>query len=361
FYFEDLFAVFPETKLIIESTVDPLEKYTGWSFEQVQDQMQYGDYNIKASIYVPTFRGQNNSLKPVVTPGDDISENADGNDVVLGWYINQNNEVTRVDMWTELSVAARAPVFAIDGRATNIRQLYDKLGPNTPMIPLGNDPEPVDPSSPPDDANERIAISKLQIGYRYDNNGHSEVEMVGKVVWTQTYNTPTGADPIRSFLRKGCYNNREEHVRIGDVSNYDADNWIVNNTDKFFCWMHDDAPTGTWIGGEYDHNYVGAAFQPRKVLFFNTYELDDSYTSNKALSPEWINGAHVDLKGRMGTYSEWYQFNPAAGQNVWWNEYAMRLHWSMTVWTPGSAWTKDLWTNPIKGMLQFKTTGFCTY
>jgi hypothetical protein len=367
-YLEDLFDQFPETKAIVEAADDPLGMMTDWTFEEVQDHMQYGEYDIKASIYLSSLENVDNALKPIVTPGSDLYYDAEKDvDIVLGWHIDGNNVVSRINLWKEAARIAQAPVFVIDGWAGNIKDLINREGPlvTGPAIPLG-DPNPNDyppNSQPPDYATHRICISKYQIGHRYDNTSHSELEISGKMAYTPIYDYAATAW-TRYFLREGgCFDDKVEEYELASVHKDDANNWTMINTDRFFAWLRSPVPADPNTG-ELDYNYVpdpnspqGYSYQPRKILFFNTYENDDWPSPDRPISPEWIFGMYLGMEGKMENHDEWYQFDPTAGTHTWWYTYGMRLHISQMT----TGWNYSLWTNPIKGMLQFKTTGYCNY
>jgi hypothetical protein len=317
FYFDNLFARFPDTKKIMEATIDPLGEKTGWTFERIQQEMQYEDFDIKASIYLINTDIADASQKVMVTPGYDLipADEKHPSDVALGFYTNQQNEVSRINLWEEVIAGVTAPIFAIDGRATNKPPLVITGVPlDGGMVPMGsNSPLP----------QNRIAITQVQIGFRYEGSGNSEYRVTGRNLFFAYWGPGTvlqgyvNASPENSryFLRWYCGEKREESNQQYSVSASSINSWTPVNGDQYFCW--------TGISGINDILYserdgymivnTAGSIVPgpsREKLYFNTYEDDGWITSKKTLSPTSINGVELGLKGRMGQYNEWYQTDP---------------------------------------------------
>lgn len=67
----------------------------------------------------------------------------------------------------------------------------------------------------------------------------------------------------------------------------------------------------------------------------------------QTLSPYSINGVVLDLKGQMGIYSEWYQYNPYSiidwmpFNTLVLDDYNSNNPWQKTRWSvPKGGWTK---------------------
>lgn len=364
FYFDNLFARFPATKAIMESIVDPLGEKTGWSFEQVQREMQYEDFDIKASIYLANTDIADASLKPMVSPGYDIMPEDENHptDVVLGFFINEQNKVSRINLWDEIVKNVTAPIFAVDGRATNKPPLVIN------NADMGNyaGPGPVIIQTTP---KYRINITQFQIGYRYENTGKSEFAVAGKCLFFpypgQVVNGSTNsASPnSRKFIRKGCGQSLIDDKEVASVESSIINNWTPVNTDSYFCWMGVEYPNNPaysehdsyWISSSTNASGVQQGSVSRKKLYYNTYENDGGFTSLKTLSPASINGVPLGLKGRMGSYNEWYQYDP----------------YDLTSWAPVNTfdgnsifsytnWETFRWGPPSKGgWTKLKISGVC--
>lgn len=361
FYFDELFDQFPETKAIIESTVDPLGEMTGWTFEEVQEKMQYEDYDIKASIYLTNTEIADASLKPIVTPGYDIMQEDENHpsDVVLGLYINNNNEVSRVNLWKEVIDGVTAPIFAIDGRATN----------KPPIVIVGTLDTPTGAVAQRAGSNQ-FNITKFVIGKRYESSGNSELAITGKCFFFPYQGSaplqsgiPNPSAYSRNFLRKnGCGTAYDLDFEIASVSPSVANSWAPVDIFRYFCWgglgysnnfqpEHSEGDSYAYLitSGPAAGNYQSA--NGRKRLYFNTYENDGWPTSLKTLSPASINGVPLGLKGRMGTYNEWYMFNPYNAAQ-WLTTNSFMLH--------ALSYPHDFYNDPSKGgWFRLDLSGWC--
>ncbi len=273
--FTDLFAKFPAAKAKIEAAVDPLQKLTGSSYQQLEDGLDYMGFQYWPCIHVANEAVADAAQLPLVSPGLEMDDDvANGrSDIITAWKLDATETPAQVLLWEELANTTSSPVLVVS--------LWTRNKVPAPGIPVET---PATGTSDVIDA--RMRIFKYQIGAHYDRSKYNEYCVTG---WWVS-NTSDGP-----FLRYGCSTGyvsgfeQNHYTKIGDVH---KDNlWKHMSTDKFFCLVRHTAES-----------------DPNKRVFFNTYERD-WFANRKALGEvQW--GHYKKLWGNMEYAHEWYQFDP---------------------------------------------------
>lgn len=338
-HFDELFAQFPATKQIIESVNDPLGAFNNYTFEQVQQLMQYDTFNIKASIYLTNAQIADPTYKPICAGGFDLdledTSAAHPSDAVLAWHLNDNNEITKITIWEDNAKTSLAPVFSIDGRSTvNIGNLL-KTTDEDPGLTSGFPPIT-------DHPNMRVSIISYRINVRHDISPNSELHMQSSCSYTHIPGK-------RPFMKTGCaetFWDLPQYDKRLDVIHKSKMGHLFTNKDIYYARAHD----GGMGYGEYDYNSL---YPSRKWLFYNTYEYD-WFASHKPLTPSSIKYSsmpfpiNIGLTGKMSKYDEWYENEP------WFPKY-------FTLPYPFVGWSMGFNMFSGKGGHEIKIVNHCTY
>lgn len=301
--FADLFAEFPEALDIIETTADPLEELTDASYDELESELDYMDYQYWGSIYLTNDVSANVAYKPIISPGLDIvDDDVNGRpDITMGWMLDDNNDITEVLLWEDIANSTTAPIFAVS--------LMNKS-----TLPTLGEPDQGSNEAISDVINSRMKIHKVQIGAHYDKSNNNEYSLTG--YWTSNWGNG-------KYMRYGCYtgnvsgNKPKDHwTLIRDIPRSGI--WTVYDIDKYFLRVH--------------HLYE---LDNNKRVFFNTFERDWFAGAKYLGAVSW--GSYMAMEGNMQYSHEYYQFHPWNG-NYWQNRvYVPVISSGYTTWFWGSA------------------------